>query len=107
MWSNRAGRQRTSSWLHVAAALLRWRDGPDGLPGTTDDRYARLTTDLAASGVGIPAEGAAFTVRRVRAEVVVTFAESRFLLTVEADPNTTSPGFAWKVLGQAENAPVR
>ena len=47
------------------------------------------------------------TARRVRAELVVTFAESRFLLTVEADPNATSPGFAWKILGRAESAPVR
>jgi len=89
-----------------AEAFRRWRDGPDGRPGTGDDRYARQTADLAAAGVGLPAEGAAYTVRRVRLDVTVTFAESSFLLTLEADPEQSVPNFPWKIVRQIENAPV-
>lgn len=96
---------RRTGVLPDADALLAWRNGPDRLPGTPDDRYARTAADLAASGAGIPAEdGAAFTVSRLRLAVRVEFASGgAFLLSLLFDPSSTSPGFPWKLLRTEEN----
>lgn len=89
--------------LPDADALIRWRNGPDKLPGTGDDRYARMSADLAVSGAGAVADGAAFTVRRVRILTRVEFGESSFLLCVLADPTVETNGFPWKILSTEEN----
>ena len=92
--------------LPDADALIKWRAGPDGIPGTDDDRYARNSGDLAVSGTGAVSEGAAFTVRRLRLMVSVEFGESSFLLTVIADPTSATPGFPWKLIRAEENRRV-
>lgn len=94
---------RRQGVLPDADALILWRNGPDKLPGTDDDRYARMSADLAASGVGAVAEGAAFTVRRIRIMTRVEFGESSFLLCVLADPTAETNGFPWKILRSEEN----
>jgi type II secretory pathway component PulK len=89
--------------LTEAPPLLRWRNGPDGVAGTEDDRYARQTADFALSGAAVSGDKTSFTVRRVRITTRVEFGESSFLLCVLADPGAESQGFPWKVLRAEEN----
>lgn len=94
---------RRQGVLPDADALIRWRNGLDKLPGTGDDRYARMSADFAASGVGAVSDGSTFSVRRLRILTRVEFGESSFLLCVLADTSTETNGFPWKILSSEEN----
>ena len=86
-----------------AAALDTWLDGPDGVRGTADDRYARIQDDLVVAGAGAAGTSPEISVLRVRITVTVTMGEGSYVLSVLCDPTMPTTGFPWKILGTREN----